>query len=497
MIDRMRALPLDRLPIALLSVAVLTSCGQNSTGSSAPDAPPNVVIILADDLGYGDLACYGSSIVKSPSCDRLAREGLRFTDAHAPSAVCSPTRYSVLTGNYPWRDNRVPRHLVYNEASVFGAGEATIASMLRDHGYATACFGKWHLGAQDRTPIDWNAPLRPGPLDVGFDSYFGVINSHNQPPQVWVEGDRVVGQGQDDQLFIDANKQVTGVRQERDNTTIGKSLAQRAVTFIEENHDRPFFLYLPTCAVHFPYTPSPDFSGSELGSYGNFLDQFDWQVGQILECLDRLGLADNTLVAVTSDNGGIAPSDPETGDRVDVPRKLNEHKNYKHSVNGRLRGRKACIYEGGHRVPFLLRWPAGIAEPGREVGETVSLVDLLGTIATATGISAPPNLGRDSHALQPLFRKSTRDQFTRECTVSVSRFNAHFAIQQGPWKLILLRDPVGVCEQAPWREGRLGPSTPELFNLATDLGEYHNVYDQHPEVVQRLTALLESEEGSG
>lgn len=426
---------------------------------------PNVVIIMADDLGYGDLGCYGAKVVKTPHCDRLAREGRRFTDAHTPSGVCSPTRFGLLTGGYPWRENRVPRHLHAAEPLVIRDGEPTLANLLKGAGYATACIGKWHLGAQRTNPIDWQKPLTPGPNDVGFDYYYGVINSHNQAPFVWVENERILDRPPGDRIEIEGQTKQTSGRVSRVESEGEAKLAEKAVGFIEQNKDRPFFLYYPTSAVHNPHTPGAAWKGkTDLGPYGDYIQEFDWEVGQVLETLDRLKLAERTLVIVTSDNGGVASQ----GKQI-------------HQVNGPLRGQKAQAYEGGHRVAFLLRWP-GKASAGTTCDETVSHVDVMATLCAALEIPLPEKAGPDSWNVLPAWLGESHASPLREATVSVSQNAADFAIRQGPWKLIL--------------KGGDAPGL-ELYNLATDLAESNDLSQSEPARVEQMAALLERYKKAG
>ena len=236
----------------------------------ADAARPNVVFILADDLGYGDLGCYGATKIATPNCDRLAREGRRFTDAHTPSAVCSPTRFGLLTGGYPWRENRVPRHLLAGETFVLRDGEQTVATILKSAGYATGCVGKWHLGAQRGEAIDFNQPLKPGPNAAGFDYIFGCINSHNQAPYVLVENERILGLAPGDKIAIQGNQEQTSGPKLRDENALEAEQAAKAVAFLERNQNQPFFLYYPTAAVHNPLTPGKAWQGqSQAGAYGD------------------------------------------------------------------------------------------------------------------------------------------------------------------------------------------------------------------------------------
>lgn len=458
---------ISAIAVLLLSIKFLAAAADHP-------ARPNIVFIMADDMGLGNLSCYGATKITTPHCDRLAAQGMRFTRAHTPSAVCSPTRYGVLTGTYPWRGNRVPRHLIATEPLVIADGEHTVASLLQAQGYATAAIGKWHLGVQREDPIDWNKPLSPGPNDVGFDYYFGTITSHNQPPFVWTENNRIVGKRPTDDIQIEGNEEIANPLPRRDDTTIAATCAEKAVRFIEQNKDRSFFLYYPTAAVHTPHKPAPFVAGkSQAGVFGDFMLDFDWQVGQILEALDRNGLRDNTLVIVTSDNGSIG----------------SWGKAFGHRPNGPLRDQKATIYEGGHRVPFIARWPEQIPA-GASCDEPISLVDLTATAADILSFPLPANAALDSHSLLPLLLNDPHSSPFRSPLVAISKFDDHRAIIQGPWKLITPHIPSGDHQYAPYQAKRFGPHQIELFNLRDDPGEASNLVARYPEIVERLESAL-------
>lgn len=308
-----------------LLAIVLATVSAFAPAADVDGRRPNIIVIVADDLGYGDLGCYGATKIATPHCDRLAREGRRFTDAHAPAASCSPTRFGLLTGGYPWREHRVPGALQAGDTYKLREGEPTLATLLKSAGYATACIGKWHLGVQAKKPIDWNAPLTPGPNAAGFDAYFGVINSHNQAPFVLVENERIFGLKPGEKIAIQGERDQTEGPRLRDEHALEATQAAQAVAFIERNKDRPFFLYYPTAAVHDPYTPGKKWQGtSEIGVYGDYVQEFDGAVGEILNALDRLQLADKTILVVTSDNGAQDGRGAAAG----------------HKCNGDLRGSK-------------------------------------------------------------------------------------------------------------------------------------------------------------
>jgi arylsulfatase A len=467
------------------------------TGCSPEAKPPNIIFIMADDMGYGDLGCYGASRINTPHCDQLAREGIRFTDSHSPSAVCSPTRYGVLTGRYCWRSWLKNWVIMEHMPLLIEPQRPTVASMLKEQGYATGCIGKWHLGWGSEINPDWNEEQYPGPLDVGFDYFFGVPFSHNSTPQlqVFVRNRRIVGLEPD--ADINNKQTLRQVTRERKNTAI--DLSNEAVQFVERNQDRPFFLYYPTTNVHAPLTPNNRFQGkSDAGKYGDFVVEFDWAVGQIMETLDRLDLTERTLVIVTSDNGGHRAG------------YVNGHK-----PNGQWRGNKGMIYEGGHRTPFIARWP-GMIEPGSRSDETVCLTDFMATCAAINGISMPEGAGEDSVNMLPALLGTTNDSPLHTSVIHHS-VAGMFAIRQGKWKLI-----DGLCDGFPvnWPvtnasgqgkperdtdTGRFkdilytfppfpkpGPGDPpgQLFDLESDPGETNNLWNDNPEIVNQLLTLL-------
>lgn len=457
---------------------------------------PNVVIILADDLGYGDAGCYNpDSRIPTPNLDRLAREGVRCTDAHAPSSVCSPTRYALLTGRYAWRSRLQRGVLVPFDPPLISAGRLTLPELLRQHGYATACVGKWHLGWDWPKPgadgrRDFSRPILNGPTTRGFDTYFGT-DVPNYPPYCFVEHDHTVGLptemapvGRDQ--FNRPGPMLPGWKL----VDILPELARRAVRTVEDakESDKPFFLYLPLTSHHYPIVPAPEFKGkSRAGDYGDFVAQTDHVVGQVLDALTRTGADRNTLVIFTSDNG------PEITGEV-RPGAYDRLRQFGHASMDGLRGAKRDTWEGGHRVPFLARWPGKIA-PGRVCDETICHVDLMATVAAILGAKLPDAAGVDSVNILPALLGERRDAPIRDATVHHAA-SGKFAIRRGPWVLILAPtgDDNGPRGEPAWFKEQRGyqPHTApgELYNLADDRAQARNLYTDKPEVVRELTALL-------
>jgi arylsulfatase A-like enzyme len=469
-------------PIALLMAAVLSP-----GGAGAADRSPNVVVILADDLGYGDPGCYNKdSKIPTRNIDRLAAQGMRFTDAHTPSGVCTPTRYGLLTGRYCWR-TRLPRGVLQGyDPLLIEPSRLTVASLLKKHGYATACVGKWHLGLGTAKPTNYDHPLRPGPRSVGFDYFFGIPASLDMPPYVFVENERpveqptkTIGDSPMRRYGGEGYWRAGAIAPGFQHIDVLPRLTAQAVAFLErhakEAAGQSFFLYFPLTAPHTPWLPTAEFRGkSGAGSYGDFAVQVDATVGQVLDTLDRLKLRENTLVIFTSDNGAHwLPADIEK---------------YGHRANFSWRGQKSDIWEGGHRVPFVARWPGKI-KAGTTCDQTICLTDLLATCAALVGAKLPEDAGEDSYNILPSLLGQQIDQPIREAVVHHSG-QGLFAIRQGEWKLIEGLGSGGFS-QPKTEQPQPGGPTGQLYNLAEDPGERHNLFSQKPEVVNRLRALLE------
>jgi arylsulfatase A-like enzyme len=473
------------------------------TAFAAAPSRPNIVFILADDIGYGDLGCYGANKVKTPHLDRLAREGLRFTDAHAPASVCTPTRYAFMTGQYAWR--RPGTGIAAGNATlIIAPGTPTVASILKQAGYRTGLVGKWHLGLGTTEP-DFNQELKPGPLELGFDTAFFIPATGDRVPCVFVENHRVVGLDPKDPIRVsyagpigneplatthpemllikaDPNHSKAIVRgisrigyatggtaaQWKDEE-IADVLAQRSVAFLEKQKaGTPFFLYLATHDIHEPMVPHPRFRGtSGCGWRGDVIHQLDWTVGEVLGALDRLGLAKDTLVIFTSDNGGAIKDSYDDG---------TNHLHALQPPNGILRGHKSQLYEGGHRVPFIARWPARIAA-GTESKALFAHLDMIKSFATLTGQKLPAGAAPDAVDVLPALLGEKGAKGRDELVLQNNR-QAPLALRSGSWKLVT--NPNGNAE---------------LYNLATDLSEKKDLAAEQPERVAQLTARLNAIRG--
>ncbi len=406
--------------------------------AAADQGKPNIIFVLFDDMGYGQPKCYREGTeFKTPNMDRLALEGMRFTDAHSAASVCTPSRYGVLTGRYPWRIGQFGVLTTFSPP-IIPIERLTVASLLKQSGYDTACIGKWHLGMDwegqpgDEKTIPVGSRLLTSPNANGFDYFCGYTHSRNI------------------RTVIEQDKVIANVGEVETQPL----LAEKAVEFLDNpaRKAKPFFLYLPLCPPHTPVVPAPEFAGKsgtggQDGKYGDWLYQGDWVLGQVLEALERNNLAENTLIMVSSDNGAEK--------RAYAP----------------LRGEKTSIYEGGHRVPFVARWPGKI-KAGAVCDDIICLNDLMATCAEIVGAKIPDNAGEDSVSILPDLLGTAKGP-VREATVHQS-LRRDLAIRQGPWKLIFSS-----------KGGR------ELYNLQTDLGETSNVAAAHPDVVERLTALMD------
>jgi arylsulfatase A-like enzyme len=439
--------------------------------AAEPAKKPNIVYILADDFGYGDAACYNpKSKIPTPNIDRLAKEGMRFTDAHSGSSVCSPTRYGILTGRYAWRTKLRRGVLGPYEAPLIAASRLTVPALLRQNGYHTACIGKWHLGwdwPKTGGQVQLDRAIPGGPTARGFDTYFGTCVP-NHPPYAFIHNDRLTAAatdtfpGKDKKLIVNrGGAMVPGWKFDEVLPTLatkaGEYLAERA------KDGKRFFLYFPLTSPHEPIAPSARYRGkSGISELADFFIETDAVVGQVLDALDAHELADNTLVIFTCDNGHAK----YTG--------LPALEKAGHEVSGPLRGYKADIYEGGHRVPFIARWPA-VIPAGISEDETICHTDLMATCADFLQVKLPDDAGVDSVSLLPLFEGKKVAMPIRGAVVHQAA-QGMLAIRHGKWKLIF--------------NGTLEKPFDELYDLASDLGEKENVAVKNPEIVTRLTNLM-------
>ncbi|TVR57314.1 MAG: arylsulfatase [Spirochaetaceae bacterium] len=478
---------------------------------------PNIIYILADDLGYGDPGCNNpSSAIPTPNIDRLAAEGIRFTNAHAGSSVCTPSRYAVLTGRYAWR-GRLKNGIVWEwDAPLIEENRRTVAGMLRDNGYATACIGKWHLGWEWKLTdgsrpndhvafgarllnerhelgmrVDYGARIGGGPVDRGFDSYFGV-DVPNFAPYTWFENDHLTeipSVEKPGHLYGNPGLAVPDWELE----PMIPEFTRRAVEYIDSRSTsgEPFFLYLPLTSPHSPVVPNEQFKGtSGAGNYGDFVCEVDWVVGEVMKALDRAGLAENTLLVFTSDNG----PEHRTPDDIGAFERIRE---YGHSSMGALRGIKRDVWEGGHRVPFVARWPA-VTPAGAVCDELLSLSDLAATCAEIVGTRLEAEEGEDSVSflsmLQGAVATPTRSFAVHHSAAGVFAVRARVPGRAGDW--VLIDAPSGGdFEEPAWFRAERGyephGEPRELYNLTDDPTERRNLHAEEPEIARVLSAILD------
>lgn len=475
---------------------------------------PNILYILTDDLGFGDIGCYGSSLIATPNLDALADSGVRFTDAHAPSAVCTPSRYGILTGRYCFRGSLKQGVLQGHSEPLIEPGRLTVAGLLKSEGYRTYAVGKWHLGLgwsqNEDESYNYAMPITGGPVDHGFDYYYGISASLDMPPYCFIKNDHTVGIPSVPKEPMDFSQQhrgglmVPGWRDDRVNGV----LTEKAIEVIRghgsgdgnEHGDggregQPFFLYLSLTGPHTPWAPAEAFKGrSGIGPRGDLIMEMDWTVGVVMRTLEELGLRDNTLIIFTSDNG---------------PHPMQEEVTvHGHTPAGVLRGQKSDIWDGGHRVPYLASWPASVPG-GRVCDHLICLTDLMATCASIVGAELPEDAGEDSFDNLPalLHNEKVRD------SVVLHSLRGMFALRQGDWKYIAGADGGGFPKRAgniiglppeaeDWQTdiGYVGTqaatgdrvSAPaQLYRLDEDLSERRNLYGQRPEIAAQYASELE------
>lgn len=490
--------------VGLLAISAI------QTGCDKKVQHPNIVIIYADDLGYGDVSCYGATSVVTPNIDRVAKEGLIFANAHCTSATSTPSRYSLLTGEYAWRQQGTG--IARGDApAIIQPGRTTMASVLKNAGYTTGVVGKWHLGLGSEEGADWNGEITHTPLDIGFDYSFLIPATGDRVPCVYVENRRVVGLDPSDPIRVSFTEPILDEPTGRDHPELlkmhpshghdmtiingisrigymsgGRSawwvdedmadvITGKAVDFIKNNRDNRFFLYFATHDIHVPRVPHPRFAGtSGMGPRGDAIIQFDWCVGEILKTIDTMGLSRNTLVIITSDNGPVV----DDGYKDDAVEKLGDHK-----PAGPLRGGKYSAFDGGTRVTFIARWP-GMIKPG--VSEALfSQIDLIKSFATLTGQELAVNEAPDSfNHLNALLGKNEKG---RDWLIEHAA-NGRLSIVKGDWKFI---EPGPGPRINVNVNIELGNDTlPQLYNLRNDIGENENLAKSDPDKVNELSALL-------
>lgn len=470
--------------LTLLALCLVSGCTEKPLENA-----PNIIYILADDLGYGDVSAMNEDAAwKTVHIDRIASEGMTFSDAHTGSAVCTPTRYGVLTGRYSWR-TRMKQGVLWSWDPPLIEQEATVGRMLQSQGYETACVGKWHLGLgwqyyeNHADSVDFSKAILGGPVELGFDYFFGIAASLDIPPYVYIENDRPtmvpVKYTMNTSKYGWWRNGLTG--DDFEHEKVLPVLTQKAISFIdqhqENNPDKPFFLYFPLPAPHTPILPTEEFLGkSATNPYGDFVLQVDHTVGQILKALESHDIENETLIIFTSDNGCSPQAD------------FQELAAFGHNPSFHFRGHKADIYEGGHRVPFMVRWPGNI-KAGSRNQEVICLTDLMATLADITGTSLDASAGVDSYSMLPALLGQS-DTPLREATVHHS-VNGSFAIRKGDWKLIMCPGSGGWSDPKPNAPGIEDLPPLQLYDLKKDAGESENLAELHPEVVADLSALLE------
>lgn len=497
---------------SLVVLTAITAC----TKEKAKIHNPNIIIIYADDLGYGDLECYGATRVQTPNVNKIASEGIRFTNAHATAATSTPSRYSMLTGEYAWRKKGTDV-AAGNAGMIIRPEQYTMADMLKQAGYTTGAIGKWHLGLGDRTGTqDWNGQISPALTDIGFDYSYIMAATADRVPCVFVENGRVVNLDPDDPIEVSYKEPFPGVptgktnpellyRQKPshghdqaivkgisrigymkggeaalwDDQNIADTLTTKAVRFLEEHQSEPFFLYFATNDVHVPRVPHPRFEGStEMGPRGDAIAQFDWCVGEIISTLERLGLSENTLIILSSDNGPVV----DDGYQDQAEELLGDHK-----PGGPFRGGKYSAFEAGTRIPCIVRWPEVIKAPA-VTNALVSQIDWLVSLAALTGVDLPESAAPDSFdELDTWLGRSTKG---RDFVVEQAS-NHTLSVISGKWKYIQPNNGPAMITWGPKIETGNNKEV-QLYDMMSDKAEQNNVASQHPEKVEEIQKLLQS-----
>ncbi len=504
-----------RTSLPVIMLLAITATSVTPLHAQQKQRLPNILFILADDLGYGDVACYNpTSKIPTPHLDQLAAEGMRFTDAHSPSTVCTPTRYSILTGRMAFRTGMRSVFAGVGGPCLIDESRLTLPQMLRDKGYATACFGKWHIGMSffDKEgelitnrglkgvqAVDYSGSIPDSPIHRGFDQFFGTVSC---PTTDWlyayVDGDRIPNPPT---KLLDKSNLPTHpyshdcrrgmVADDFDLERVDLVFLEKSVNFLEAHVEakpqQPFFLYHSMQAVHLPSFPAKEFQGkTKSGPHGDFLFEMDYVVGELLATLDRLDVADNTIVIFASDNG------PE------VPTVLNMRKTHAHDGARPWRGVKRDQWEGGHRTPFLVRWP-GKVKAGSTSEQLTSLTDVMATCAEIVGAQLPNDAAEDSFNMLPVLLGTAGEKPVREFMLQQT-ISLALSIRRGNWKYLDHKgsggnnyDKPGDWGMSPYKIEDTDPDAPgQLYDLDNDPGETKNIYSQHPEIVKELKEQLES-----
>ncbi|WP_149304110.1 sulfatase family protein [Pareuzebyella sediminis] len=486
----------------LLTIVALTNC------SKVERNPPNIVIIYADDMGYGDLNCQNpNSKIPTPNLDKLASEGMRFTDAHSSSGICSPSRYALLTGTYHWRR----QHGIVGAFGkpFFKDSDITLPQVLKSKGYNTACMGKWHLGWNwefKNAPsgevmqwgsmqkfyrledIDWSKPITGGPLDRGFDYYFGD-GTINFPPYAWVENDQLIKAPTEEMdIHTIGFETKEGEWEFRPGPKVKgwnpykvlPTLTKKTVDWINtQEKEQPFFLYFALPSPHAPIIPNDEFDGkSQAGGYGDFMVQTDWVAGQVLKALKEKGLEDNTIIIFSADNGTEAYA-------------WKRAEKYGHFSMGNFRGLKRDVWEGGHHVPLVIKWPNQI-KAGSISNELISQIDIMATVANLIGIDLPENAAPDSYNFEPVLKGEPYHSPLRETTIH-NTYASKWGIRKGDW--LYINSPSGGHREPPDSFKELTGYTDFdepglLFNMKDDSEQRVNLYEKYPEKIEELDKLL-------
>ncbi|MEP3211132.1 MAG: arylsulfatase [Maribacter sp.] len=485
----------------LLSGLLFNSCGDQEVAPRVEKKLPNIIYILADDLGYGDISSFNvDGKINTPNIDKLAKGGMKFTDAHSPSAVCTPTRYGILTGRYSWRSNLKQGVLTGKSKALIPKSRTTVASLLRKADYHTAFVGKWHLGwdwgqkdttnfggegwnSQDFDNLDFTKTVTHTPNDLGFDYAYGHSGSLDMAPYAYVENGKVTSAvnhvTEDTGKYTWWRKGPTAADFVHDDVT--PNFFRKSMAYIKERskEDEPFFLYLALPSPHTPILPTAEWLGkSRLNPYGDFVLMIDDYVGRLMQIVEEQGLTENTLLIFTSDNGCSPEADFEV---------LLESG---HDPSGKFRGHKADIYEGGHRVPFIMKWPGRI-QANSVSNQTICHTDLLATCADIVGLDLADNEGEDSFSLRPLFDDQAPTAYTREATVHHS-INGSFAVRKDNYKLIFCKGSGGWSYPKPGQDDMENLPKFQLYDLNADPSEEQNLFDTHQEKANELASLMKA-----